>query len=210
MNELPPREPGERLRPLEELKIVEMAQTGATQEQIAAMVKCDQSTVSRTVAKYQDTRPLARKRLESEALNMVERLVTDAKPETILKVLAKLDVVRDDGDVGGGGDTNNYLVIGSGGVPLGDWRAGDRIGVMPGPQFANGEPSGSLVVERGCYDGAKGGLASYQAFELPCAVSDIPTWVKWTPAAAELVKALQSRTVEGEVVTNGDCGGEGC
>ena len=96
MQELPPREAGEKLRPIEELRIIEMTRKGETQEAIAAAVKCDQSTVSRTVARYEDTRPLARKRLEAEALNMVERLVTDAKPETILRVMGKLDVVRDD------------------------------------------------------------------------------------------------------------------
>jgi hypothetical protein len=59
MNDLPPREPGEKLRPTEELQIVEMCRKGETQESIAAAVKCDQSTVSRTIAKYHDTRPLA-------------------------------------------------------------------------------------------------------------------------------------------------------
>lgn len=109
MHDLPPREPGEKLRPIDELRIVEMAQKGETQEAIAAVVRCDQSTVSRTVAKYQDTRPLARKRLEAEALNMVERLVTDAKPQTILKIMGKLDVVREDNERGV--TVNNAVMI---------------------------------------------------------------------------------------------------
>jgi hypothetical protein len=88
---------------------------GVSQTDIARAVGCHQSTVSRTLVEYDDSRPLARKYLESKALDMTKRLVTDAKPETILRVLAKLDVVREDAQ---GAGTSVVIAIGQPGVEL--------------------------------------------------------------------------------------------
>jgi hypothetical protein len=90
----PARAAGEPLRPSDELRILVMVrEQGATQEDAAAAVGCHQSTVSRVLAKYDDTRPLARKRLEAAALEVAERAIRDGDP---LKLLAKLDVLRED------------------------------------------------------------------------------------------------------------------
>jgi hypothetical protein len=92
--QLPPREPGERLRSSDELRILVMVrERGHSQEDAAAAVGCHQSTVSRVLEKYDDTRPLARKRLEAAAVEVAERAIREGDP---LKLLAKLDVVRDD------------------------------------------------------------------------------------------------------------------
>jgi hypothetical protein len=127
MKTLPPRDPGEPLRPTEELHIMQLTERGLRQEAIAVDVGCHQSTVSRTIAKYTDTRPLARKRLEAEALTMAERIITDGKPETLLKVMAKLDVVRDED--ARPADAGVIIQIGFAGVPVptpggrGTWNA---------------------------------------------------------------------------------------
>src|SRR5262245_55848606 len=117
MAHLAPREPGERLRAADEAKILEMHGQGYSQTDIASAVGCHQSTVSRTLAEYDDSRPLARRVLEAKAVEMARRLVTDAKPETILRVLAKLDVVRDDGR-GVQEEGGTFIVSGSGGRTL--------------------------------------------------------------------------------------------
>jgi hypothetical protein len=77
-------------------EILRLAAAGRRQVDIAREVGCHQATVSRTLADYDDSRALARKFLEAKALDMTKRLVADAKAETILRVLAKLDVVRDE------------------------------------------------------------------------------------------------------------------
>ena len=71
---------------------------GFSQERAASEVGCDQSTISRVLAKYDDTRPLARKRLEAAAIEIAERAITAGDP---IKLLAKLDVVRDDAERAG-------------------------------------------------------------------------------------------------------------
>jgi hypothetical protein len=54
------------------------------------------SVGSRTITDYEDTRPLARKRLEGAALAMADAIVTDGSADLKFKALQKLDVVRDD------------------------------------------------------------------------------------------------------------------
>lgn len=96
MPQRPPREAGERLTETDEALILELSRAGLTQERIATQIGCHQSTVSRTLAEYDDSRPLARKYLEAKALAMTRRFVEEAKPEAVLRMLGKLDVVRDD------------------------------------------------------------------------------------------------------------------
>jgi hypothetical protein len=104
-----PREPGEKLRPIDEATILELAAAGKSQIEIAAVVGCHQSTVSRTLAEWADTRGLARKYAEAKSLEMMKRFVAEASPPEILKMQAKLDVVREDKQ---GGDTHVVLTIG--------------------------------------------------------------------------------------------------
>lgn len=113
MQRTPPREPGEALRSSGEARILEFASKGWTQGRIAAEVGCHQSTVNRTLAEYDDSRPMAVHYLRAKALDMTKRLVEDAKPETILRVLAKLDVVRDDKD-GGEREPETRIFVGRG------------------------------------------------------------------------------------------------
>jgi hypothetical protein len=201
MQLVPPREPGEKLRATDEAKILELHGQGVTQTDIARAVGCHQSTVSRTLAEYDDSRPLARKYLEARALEMTKRLVTDAKPETILRVLAKLDVVRDDGDRGGSDEDGTRLFVGFG-LRIEDARKppqevfaeGDVIvlGESPIPHFEGDPPSASgLIVER------KLGNA-WTSFPLPCAIRDVPPFVKITPEAASFVRNGMQQPIEAE------------
>jgi hypothetical protein len=216
MQLVPPREPGEKLRAAEEAKILELHAQGVTQTDIARAVGCHQSTVSRTLAEYDDSRPLARKYLESRALEMTRRLVSDAKPETILRVLAKLDVVRDDGDSGGADDGRPTIFVGfglqMGGTmdihsPKGAAGAGlflpdDLIILHDGiPAFEGGQCVGrhlALMVERRL-SGNSG-----QLYTLPCPVEEIPPHVKITPEAAAFIRNGMQPAIEGHVVTGGD------
>ena len=66
MNLVPPREPREALRPIDEATILELAATGKSQTEIAGLVGCHQSTVSRTLAEWTDSRGLARKYARSQ------------------------------------------------------------------------------------------------------------------------------------------------
>jgi hypothetical protein len=98
----PPREAGEKLRPIDEATILELAAAGRSQVEIAGIVGCHQSTVSRTLADWADSRGLARKYAEAKSLEMMKRFVADASPAEILKMQQKLDVVRDERQDGGG------------------------------------------------------------------------------------------------------------
>ena len=84
-----------------------------SQEAVAEAVGCHQSTVCRVLAKYDDTRPLARKRLEAAALEITERAIREGDP---LKLHAKLDVVREDREQHG--HTGVVINIGSPGHPI--------------------------------------------------------------------------------------------
>jgi hypothetical protein len=106
MELVPPREPGEQLRPIEEATILELSAAGKTQAEIAGIIGCNQSTVSRTLAEWTDTRGFARKYAEAKSLDMMKRFVKDASPAEILKMQQKLDVIRDDRQEGG-----NQLIV---------------------------------------------------------------------------------------------------
>jgi hypothetical protein len=93
---VPPREAGDPLRPEDEARILELAAAGQTQTAIAEVIGCHQSTVSRTLAEWADSRGRARQYAEAKALEMMKRFVKDASPADILKMQQKLDVVRDD------------------------------------------------------------------------------------------------------------------
>jgi len=63
--------------------------------------------VSRTLAEWADSRGLARKDAEAKSLEMMKRFVSEASPADILKIQAKLDVVREDKEVA----SNSGIVI---------------------------------------------------------------------------------------------------
>jgi hypothetical protein len=93
---LPPRKRREPLRPSEEAHILDLADAGQSQQAIANAMGCSQSTVSRTLIAFDDSRLLARRALNAGALVMAKRIVTEAQPRDALRALAKIDVVRDD------------------------------------------------------------------------------------------------------------------
>lgn len=87
--------------------ILNMAALGKTQTETASLVGCSLSTVSDTLAKFMDSRELARKRLEGGALKLAQTVVNTKDSTVALKALGKLDVVRED-QAGAG---NNVVVV---------------------------------------------------------------------------------------------------
>lgn len=101
---LPARLDNQPLRSAEEHLILALDEDGCTTQEIADRVQCSTATVYSVLRDWDDTRGLARRKLNSGALEMTERLIKDAPPDVILRTLGKLDVVRDDkqnGDTGG-------------------------------------------------------------------------------------------------------------
>jgi hypothetical protein len=199
----PPREPGEKLRAADEARILELHTAGHSQVDIARAVGCHQSTVSRTLAEYDDSRPLARKYLEAQALAMTKRLVSDARPETILRVLAKLDVVRDDRESGAVSD-GPTLFLGNEGRALVQFSEHDTIvytNACLRPNFVDGEVRETpkqLQVQRWPPDCAA------MLFDLPCPISEIPPHVKVTPEAAKYIRAQLQPAIEAAVVEDAE------
>jgi hypothetical protein len=125
--------------------------------------------------------------------------VTDAKPETILRVLAKLDVVRDDGSNAGTDQDDARVFVGFG-LRIEDARKppedvfedGDVIvlGGSPIPRF-EGEPpkTPELIVERRL-------AHAWTSFQLPCAIHEVPSFVRITPEAAAFARNGMQPAIE--------------
>jgi hypothetical protein len=181
---------------------------------IARAVGCHQSTVSRTLAEYDDSRPLARKYLEARALEMTKRLVADAKPETVLRVLAKLDVVRDDGVGDGDDDGRPTIIVGFGQMGgLGDVRTPsgasgaalfqpDDLIVLASlaPAFEDGRCVGR---HRGLRVMRRIGHGVGTQYQLPCPVEEIPAHVKITPEAMQFIRNGMQPDIEVVAVPEG-------
>jgi Homeodomain-like domain len=119
MSLAPPREDGAPLRWQERARIVELSEQGRTQEQIAAELDCHQSTISRTLADLDDSRPFAQRLLRSRAIELVEQIrerMKTASLAELTKLAGKLDIVRDDRDTA----INSGIVIniGAPGSPI--------------------------------------------------------------------------------------------
>ena len=80
--------------------VAQLADQGKTQVDIAQLFHTNQSTISRILASFADTRPIAKKRLHAAALHLADVAVTaseiagqagDAEPA--LELLDRLDVV---------------------------------------------------------------------------------------------------------------------
>ena len=71
----------------------QMTEAGKTQREIAAFIKCDQSTVSRIMSELSDARDAARRILHHGAVPMAERLVALAEPKEAIEVLRDIDVL---------------------------------------------------------------------------------------------------------------------
>ena len=99
MQQTPPREPGDKLRWQDKARIVALRAAGKTQEDVADEMTCHQSTVSRTLAWLDDSRPLARRLLDANAHAIVQDILDHLSTATMtekITMLGKLDVIRDD------------------------------------------------------------------------------------------------------------------
>jgi predicted XRE-type DNA-binding protein len=82
-------------------EILQMANDGKNQRQIAEVLNIHQSTVSRTLSKYMGTLLSAKKTLESGARKLAETVVNTEDSSLALKALGRLNVVNDTPDQGG-------------------------------------------------------------------------------------------------------------
>jgi hypothetical protein len=99
MTEAPPRDDGAPLRWQDKARILAMRDEGQSQEAIAEAIGCHQSTVSRTLADLDDSRPFARRMLDAAAAPIVQDIMDNLKTASMAektKMLAKLDVIRED------------------------------------------------------------------------------------------------------------------
>lgn len=95
----------------DEILVWRLSQAGKTQVQIAQVIGCNQSSVSRALQKLDDTRDLAKLRthnaallLAASAVDGAQRAARDGKPEAALELLDRLDVVaRKQNDAGRAG-----------------------------------------------------------------------------------------------------------
>jgi predicted DNA-binding protein (UPF0251 family) len=192
MRLVPPHEPGEKLRPSDEVLILRLNDEGLSQEKIAAQVGCHQSTVSRTLAEYDDSRPLARRYLNARALKMAQRFVEEARPSDVLRMMGKLEVVRDDGAPGTRAN-ETYVVLGVG-VQMNTVR--DDGTRKPAAELfepndvitleENGPPTEPPTPQLAVLRRLPGG--AHTSYALPCSVSEIPPQVKVDPDAADYIR----------------------
>src|SRR5262245_33750134 len=78
---------------------VQMSDTGKTQEEIAAFFKVTQSTISRILRGFTDTRELAKRRLKGAAVQLTESAIrasrvaaVEGNGEVALELLDRIDV----------------------------------------------------------------------------------------------------------------------
>jgi hypothetical protein len=80
-----------------------------SQPELAKVIGCNQSTVSRMLSLFRDSRQEARAHLDGQSLKMAESVVDKGSPDLHRQVLTQLDVLPDKGSHGGG---NFMLVVG--------------------------------------------------------------------------------------------------
>lgn len=76
-----------RLTLTEEALVLKLSSEGLTQVEIAQRLNCSQPTVSRTLAAFVDTRPLATAHLNSESYNIAKKVAASNHMPTLLEVL---------------------------------------------------------------------------------------------------------------------------
>lgn len=86
---------------------LQLAEAGKPQNEIAQVLRCHESTVSRTLDTWGDTRPLARRLLEARATTLAQTVIKSKNADVALRALGKLDVVREDTVTGG----NTMVVV---------------------------------------------------------------------------------------------------
>lgn len=76
----------------EDALILKLSADGKTQTEIAQLVGCNQSSVSRVLSRFLDTREVAKRILHNGAQALAERIVKDADVDQSLEVLDRLEV----------------------------------------------------------------------------------------------------------------------
>jgi DNA-binding MarR family transcriptional regulator len=102
--------------------VVVMSQEGKTQEEIAQEMGVNQASISRILARFKDTRGMAKSRLNGTAYTMVKRLLQAAEKAAekgdataALEVLDRLDVMpkKQPAPMSGKGETKVLVVVGA-------------------------------------------------------------------------------------------------
>jgi len=95
--------------------MLQLSDAGKTATEIAQVIGCTISTVSRTLDELGDNRALARRQLEAAAPRLVRTVVNSKDAATALRALGKLDVVREDN---ASASVNIGIAIGQPGMSL--------------------------------------------------------------------------------------------
>jgi hypothetical protein len=111
----PAKGKGRRLTKREVATCLQLFDAGKTGAHIAEVLRCHESTVSRTLDAWCDDRPLARRYLESNSLKLAKTVVQSKDAATTLRALGKLDIVREDN---AGASVNIGIAIGQPGQSL--------------------------------------------------------------------------------------------
>lgn len=75
------------------VKIVKLDSDNLKQKDIAALLGCDESYVSKVLTRYSDKRILAKRILQAGSPVLAEKIIAEASPETCLKTLQGLSVI---------------------------------------------------------------------------------------------------------------------
>jgi hypothetical protein len=106
---------GRRLTQREVAILLQLAEAGKTNTEIAQALKCSLPTVGRTLEQWGDNRALARRFLEANSPKLAKTIVKSKDAATALRTLQKLDVVRDEATSAG---AQVVVMIGSSASPL--------------------------------------------------------------------------------------------
>lgn len=83
------------------VKIVKLDSDNLKQKDIAALLGCDESYVSKVLTRYSDKRILAKRILQAGSPVLAEKIIAEASPETCLKTLQGLSVIIPEQQAGG-------------------------------------------------------------------------------------------------------------
>ncbi len=106
-----------RLSRAEVASLLSLSDAGKSQVEIAQILGCDQSNISRWLSKLRPTTDLAKHRLQNAALELTERLIESADAEQSLEVLDRLDVLSKKRD--NGAQSGVQVFIGMPSQPIG-------------------------------------------------------------------------------------------
>ena len=98
---------GRRLTQREVAICLQLADAGKSTVEIAEVLHCHNTTVGRILAQWADDRHLARRYLEANTLRAAKTVLKSRDGNVALKLLGKMDIVREDAVNGG----NNMVVV---------------------------------------------------------------------------------------------------